>query len=47
MARVRSEPPALARMGLQRLEDAMPGVVKHQKWRLRPVLWELPGQMGD
>ena len=44
---MRSDSLALARMGLRRLEDALPGVVKRQKWRLRPVLWELPGQTGD
>ena len=25
----------------------MPGVVKRQEWRLRPVLCELPGRTGD
>ena len=44
---MRFESSALARMGLRRLEEAMPGVVKGQKWRLRPRLWELPGQTGD
>ena len=34
-------------MGLRRLEEAMPGVVKRQEWRLRPVLCELPGRTGD
>ena len=47
VVRVRYESPTLARMGLRRLEDAMSGVVKQQKWRLRPVLWELLGQTGD
>ena len=42
-----AESPALARMGLRRLEEAMPEVVKRQEWRLRPVLCELPGQTGD
>ena len=47
MVRVRFESPALARMGLRRLEEAMRGVVKRQEWRLRPVLCELPGRTGD
>ena len=42
-----AESPALARMGLRRLEEAMPEVVKRQEWRLRPVLCELPGRTGD
>ena len=46
VVRVRFESPALARMGLRRLEEAMLGVVKRQEWRLRPVLSELPGRTG-
>ena len=47
VVRVRFESSALARMGLRRLEEAIPGVVERQEWRLRPVLCELPGRTGD
>ena len=34
VVRVRFESPALARMGLRRLEEAMPTVVGHREWRV-------------
>ena len=37
----------LARMGLQRLEDAVPGVVQDGEWSLLPDLRWRPGRMED
>ena len=37
VVRVRFESPALARMGLRRLEEAMLGVVQEDEWSLRPI----------
>ena len=47
VAQVRYESPALARMGLRRLEDGMLGVVQEDGWSLLPALREPPGQMED
>ena len=47
MVRVRFESPALARMGLRRLEEAMLGGVGHQDWHLQPTLRWRPEHMED
>jgi len=47
VVRVWCESPALARMGLRRLEDGMLGVVQEDGWSLLPALREPPGQMED
>ena len=47
VVRVRFESPALARMGLRRLEEAMLGVVGHHDWHLQPTLVWRPEHMED
>ena len=47
VVRVRYESPALARMGLRRLEDGMLGVVQEDEWSLLPTLQEPPRELED